>query len=116
MTESNELQRLESFVTRLLGEFDDVRKEKEQLQKELSEKNNVITELNEQLASQEIEREEISQRVGRILSQFENWEKDVVVEGAKETDEQQVEEEIAEAEKQVQEHELFGAVPGYRQD
>ncbi len=113
MIESSELQRLESFVTRLIGEFAQVRKENERLQQELEEKNNAIVELNDRIKTQELEREEIGQRVGRIISQFESWEKDLVLEGELETEEEQVVQEIAEAETQIQENDLFGRVHGY---
>lgn len=69
MSEASELQRLEIFVGKLLTEFKD-------LQKEVAEKNAVIEELNDQLAMHQLEREDISDRVARIVTQFESWEKD----------------------------------------
>lgn len=73
MSEASELQRLEIFVGKLLTEF-------KGLQKEIVEKNAVIEELNDQLAMHQLEREDISDRVARIVTQFESWEKDGVEE------------------------------------
>lgn len=71
MSEASELQRLEIFVGKLLNEY-------KNLQKEVAEKNAVIEELNDQLAMHQLEREDISDRVARIVTQFESWEKDAV--------------------------------------
>jgi len=110
MSEGIELQRLEIFVTKLLEEFDGLRQTNEQLQKELTEKGAVIEELNDQVTMQQLEREDVSQRVTSIVSQFENWERELadeeVVQGLVATD-QELEEEIADAEKQVREREMF---------
>lgn len=116
MSEGIELQRLEIFVTKLLEEFDGLRKNKEQLEKELAEKKAVIEELNDQVAMQQLEREEVGLRVTRIVSQFESWERElsereVVQELVSE--EQQLEQEIADAEQQVQERELFSSETSY---
>ncbi len=118
MSETNELQRLETFVTKLLEQYNGLKKESEQLQQELESKKAVIEELNEQLTTQQLEREEIGSRVGRIISQFENWEKEMVVETESQIvkEDEQLEQEIAEAEKQVHEHELFTAVPEYTKE
>lgn len=119
MSEGNELQRLEIFVTKLLEEFDGLRKNKEQLEKnkeqlekELTKKNAVIEELNDQVAMQQLEREEVGLRVTRIVSQFEDWERELSEEEVVQelvSEEQQLEQEIADAEKQVQERELFSS-------
>lgn len=71
MSEASELQRLEVFVGKLLTEF-------KNLQQELAEKKTVIEELNDQLAMHQLEREDISDRVARIVTQFESWERDAV--------------------------------------
>lgn len=117
MSEASELQRLETFVTKLLEQYNGLKRENEELQQDLQSKKAVIEELNEQLATQQLEREEIGTRVGRIISQFENWEKDMVEEVEAEDNDldenEQLEQEVAEAEKQAHEHELFAAVPGY---
>ena len=73
MSEASELQRLEVFVGKLLTEF-------KNLQQELAEKKTVIEELNDQLAMHQLEREDISDRVARIVTQFESWERDAVKE------------------------------------
>lgn len=116
MSEANELQRLETFVTKLLEQYNGLKKENEELQQDLQSKNAVIEELNEQLSTQQLEREEIGTRVGRIISQFENWEKDMVEEtvDSRVDEDERLEQEIAEAEKQVHKNELFTAVHEYR--
>ncbi|CAG37601.1 hypothetical protein [Desulfotalea psychrophila] len=70
MSEGNELQRLEIFVGKLLKDF-------ETLRVKLVEKQAVIEELNDQLAMQQLEKEDISERVTRIVTQFESWERDL---------------------------------------
>ena len=110
MSEGIELQRLEIFVTKLLEEFDALRQTNEQLEKDLTEKREVIAELNDQVTMQQLEREEVSQRVTSIVSQFENWERELVEEEVVQElvkTGQELEEEIADAEKQVQEIETF---------
>ena len=99
MSEGTELGKLEIFVTKLLEEFDGLRKTNEQLENELSEKRAVIAELNDQVTMQQLEREEVSQRVTSIVSQFESWERELVEEEVVEAA-QGLEEEIADAEKE----------------
>lgn len=74
MSQDNELRRLEQFVEKLLARFNDLREEKSRLQEELRERERVIGELRQSLAVREEERSEITQRVGKMVEQIEEWE------------------------------------------
>ena len=84
MSEGIELQRLEKFVTKLLVEFDGLRQANEQLEQELTEKRAMIEDLSDQVTMQQLEREEVSLRVTSIVSQFENWERELTEEETQE--------------------------------
>ena len=75
MNQETELQRLEQIVEKLLSSFADLRAENAKLQQELSEKNKQLTELSNNLTTQESERGEIGKRVSRLVEQIEDWEK-----------------------------------------
>lgn len=75
MGQESELQRLERFVAKLLTSFSDLRAEKAALMQQLAERNRQIEELYNQLATEEAERGEIGQRVGKLVEQIEEWEK-----------------------------------------
>jgi hypothetical protein len=74
MSQDNELRRLEQFVEKLLGRFNELREEKSQLQQKLKAQEQVIGELRRSLAVGDEERSEISQRVGKMVEQIEAWE------------------------------------------
>lgn len=75
MGQESELQRLERFVAKLLTSFSELRAEKAKLVQQLDERNRQIEELHSQLATEEAERGEIGQRVGKLVEQIEEWEK-----------------------------------------
>ena len=75
MGQESELQRLERFVAKLLTNFSELRAEKAILVQQLDERNQQIEELHNRLATEEAERGEIGQRVGKLVEQIEEWEK-----------------------------------------
>jgi septal ring factor EnvC (AmiA/AmiB activator) len=86
MSQDNELRRLEQFVEKLLGRFNDLREEKSQLQQKLTAQEKMIGELRRSLAVGDEERSKISQRVGKMVEQIEAWESGLDDEGAVEVD------------------------------
>lgn len=81
MSQDNELRRLEQFVEKLLGRFNELREEKSQLQQKLTTQEQVIEELRHSLAAGDEERSKISQRVGKMVEQIEAWESGLDDEG-----------------------------------
>lgn len=120
MDKESELQRLEKYVEKILVRFSALKAEKEQLERDLSERNQLIEELRGNISNKETERSEISERVNKIVDQIEEWELNLDIEaeeGATETAEggeqpgehnenQEMEEVLDEEERHVQ-HELF---------
>jgi predicted nuclease with TOPRIM domain len=74
MSQDNELRRLEQFVEKLLARFSELRAEKTRLLQELHEREIQIEELQDALSSSDMERGEISERVGKLVEQIEEWE------------------------------------------
>ncbi len=118
MDRESELQRLEKFVEKILTRFTALKAEKTQLEQDVFERDMLIEELRDTIASKVTERNEISDRVNKIVDQIEDWELNldeseaVVVDGSAEgedsDDDSQQEDgaEIDEEEKRVQ-HDLF---------
>ena len=77
MTQESEFERLEEFVRQLLGRFDLLRDEKKRLEIVVQQKDEKIADLKAELASVQNERGDISARVSNLLSQIEEWEKDL---------------------------------------
>lgn len=74
MDRESELQRLEKFVEKILTRFSALKSEKLQLEQDVFERDLLIEELRETIAAKETERNEISDRVNKIVDQMENWE------------------------------------------
>ncbi len=74
MSQDNELRRLEQFVEKLLARFSELRAEKAKLLQELRERELQVEDLRSNLSSKDVERNEISQRVSKIVEQIEEWE------------------------------------------
>lgn len=74
MDKGTELQRLEQFVEKLLISFAELKEEKKNLLKTLKDKNTLIVELEGKISTKDSERTEISQRVGKLVEQIEDWE------------------------------------------
>ena len=74
MSQDNELRRLEQFVEKLLARFNDLREENSKLQENLRQREGEIEALQLSLGAREEERSEITQRVGRMVEQIEEWE------------------------------------------
>ncbi len=74
MEQESELHRLEKFVEKILTRFTALKEEKAQLEQELFERDLLIEELRETISSKVTERNEISDRVNRIVDQIEEWE------------------------------------------
>ena len=74
MEQESELQRLEKFVEKILTRFSQLKVEKEQLEQEVFERDLLIEELRENISSKVTERNEISERVNKIVDQIEDWE------------------------------------------
>ena len=74
MDRESELQRLEKFVEKILARFSALKAEKMQLDQDLAARNQLIEELQGTIASKVTERNEISERVNKIVDQIEDWE------------------------------------------
>lgn len=74
MGQESELQRLEKFVEKLLNRFSALKAEKAQLEQDIVERDQEIEELRQTVSSKVNERNEISERVNRIVDQIEEWE------------------------------------------
>jgi chromosome segregation ATPase len=94
MIETEDLGRLESVVEKLLGDFNELRNEKNKLETLLQQKNSEIDELQESLDKVHNDRTQVHQRVSGILSSIEKWEqhqspkKDQAVEETEEKNEE----------------------------
>lgn len=99
MSETNELQKLEEFVGKLLQEYKALKVNLASTKEQLAEKILVIEELNEQVAMQQLDRDDVTERVNRIVGQFEDWERDVA--------EEELMDEIAQEEKATQSSEAI---------
>lgn len=74
MEQESELQRLEKFVEKLLTRFSALKAEKAQLEQEVFDRDLLIEELRDNISSKVTERNEISDRVNKIVDQIEEWE------------------------------------------
>jgi hypothetical protein len=77
MEQESELQRLEKFVEKILTRFSLLKAEKGQLEQEVFERDLLIEELRENISSKVTERNEISERVNKIVDQIEDWEQNL---------------------------------------
>lgn len=76
MKQDSELGRLENFVNSLLARYNALKDDNAKLSQDVLEKDEMIDDLRASLAQLESERSEISNRVGGIIQQIEQWEKD----------------------------------------
>lgn len=74
MEQESELQRLEKFVEKILTRFSALKAEKSQLEQDVFERDLLIEELRDNISSKVAERNEISERVNKIVDQIEDWE------------------------------------------
>jgi chromosome segregation ATPase len=74
MDRESELQRLEKFVEKILTRFSALKADKSQLEQDVYERDLLIEELRDTIASKVTERNEISERVNKIVDQIEDWE------------------------------------------
>ena len=74
MEQQSELQRLEKFVEKILTRFFALKVEKAQLEQDVFERDLLIEELRDSISSKVTERNEISERVNKIVDQIEDWE------------------------------------------
>ncbi len=74
MNSQNELKRLEGFVAKLLKSFQELKEENSRLSRQLQDRDETIVELKAQLADNDTERNEISNKVSSIIEQIEEWE------------------------------------------
>jgi chromosome segregation ATPase len=74
MDQESELQRLEKFVEKLLTRFSALKAEKAQLEQDVFERDLLIEELRDNISSKVTERNQISERVNKIVDQIEEWE------------------------------------------
>ncbi len=77
MEQENELKRLEDFVEKLLVRFTELRAEKAVLLQQVRERDGIIEGLQESVSIKDIEKSEISVRVGKIVEQIEEWEQNL---------------------------------------
>ncbi|MFV0437164.1 MAG: hypothetical protein ACK5PS_07215 [Desulfopila sp.] len=81
MNNENELRRLEGFVAKLLKSFQELKDQHGRLQGELRDREATIADLRAQLAENDVERNVISNRVGSIIEQIEEWESALTEDG-----------------------------------
>jgi chromosome segregation ATPase len=74
MAQGNELERLESFVEKLLTEYNGLREEKDRLLEEIQQQEEKITMLESELSSAQKERSDVGNRVKGLIKQIEVWE------------------------------------------
>lgn len=74
MSKDTELQRLEQFVEKLLGKYEELKNEKNQLIADLGERDSLIAQLEDKISNKNSEREQISVRVNKLVDQIEEWE------------------------------------------
>jgi len=75
MKQESELGRLENFVNSLLARYNALKEDNARLTQDVQERDEIIEDLRDSLAQMESERNEISNRVGGIILQIEEWEK-----------------------------------------
>ncbi len=75
MNQASELERLESFVSSLLARYNELKEGNAKLSQDVTDKDGIIEDLRGSLAVMESERSEISNRVGGIIEQIEQWER-----------------------------------------
>lgn len=75
MKQESELGRLENFVNSLLARYNVLKEDNARLTQDVQERDEIIEDLRDNLAQMESERNEISNRVGGIILQIEEWEK-----------------------------------------
>ena len=74
MAQGNELERLESFVAKLLVEYNGLREQKDGLLSDLHQRDEKIAALESELASAQSERSDVGNRVKGLIQQIEEWE------------------------------------------
>ncbi len=74
MSNDAEFERLEGLVEMFVVKFGELKTEKEALVRQLAEKDSLIVELEEKISTRDGERNEIGERVGRIIARIESWE------------------------------------------
>ena len=104
MSQESELIRLENYVGKLLESFRQEKAENSRLMRELQDRDVTIAELREQLATNDRERDEIGNRVSRILESIEDWELGLEVEAL----DKEASNEADEADDQDRQTSLFG--------
>ena len=75
MKQESELGRLEKFVNSLLARYNALKEDNARLTQDVQERDEIIEDLRDSLAQLESERNEISNRVGGIIQQIEEWER-----------------------------------------
>lgn len=74
MTQGSELEKLEAFVKSLLAKYSTLKGTKEALERGVAQRDTKISELQATIESLSSERGDVSNRVGSLLSQIEEWE------------------------------------------
>jgi len=70
----NEFDRLEQFVSKLLGKYDQLREENTRLEDLICKKDEEIHDLRAEISSADTERGDITLRVKGLIEQIEEWE------------------------------------------
>ena len=79
MTKEADLIKLESVVTNLMGRFNALKQEKNELEAQLGAKEEKIDELNEKINSLTDEKTDVHGRVSNLLGSIEEWEQNLDV-------------------------------------
>ena len=88
MTQVNELERLEEFVSRLLDGYTNLREKNARLVEKLTVRDEIINRLRQDLADVGNERSEITTKITSLVQKIEQWETEISASGldSQETD------------------------------
>lgn len=89
MNEENELAKLEGFVSTLLEKFNGLQNNNKKLAERLQRRDASIMSLEDEIASMQDERGEISSRVSGLINKIEEWES-ATIDGETSVDEEAV--------------------------
>ncbi len=87
----NELERLEGFVSKLISGYKNLKGENARLAEELSNKQQLIDHLRQELAAAEEKHSEVDGRIDELVKKVEGWEVELV--GSEEIEEEHTESE-----------------------
>lgn len=100
MSQGSELDRLERFVSKLMGQYSQLKKAYGELEDKLSQKEEKIKSLEQKLGFASLERDDISGRVKKIITQIEEWET-IMEDSSESEDEEEAEDDFTSVNEEV---------------